>query len=299
MIALRRYDARALIAAMLVALLALTGHGSTSASSATQAAPQVVSTANGVDVNGIANVPANATNGITVGSGQDAITAMLPTGSQASAGTVQGNSVVYDANDQTADKVVASTQGVQFLKTLNNAAAPMEFTYPVTVPDGGKLVLTNPNPGEKAPKFAALVLNRTGQVVATVDTPWAKDANGTPVETYFTSDGKSLTQHVMHTQRGVAYPVTADPYFHWYTSGVVVTLTYDDEAMIAGGGIITATALVGSSVETLIGPVVLASLLYPEVFRASWAVATHECAWFWIPNPLSYSDGPSKGTYKC
>ena len=44
-----------------------------------------------------------------------------------------------------------------------------------------------------------------------VSTPWAKDAEGKDVKTWFTTDGKTLTQHVKHDVVGIVYPVTADP----------------------------------------------------------------------------------------
>ncbi len=40
--------------------------------------------------------------------------------------------------------------------------------------------------------------------------PWAKDAKGNPVDTHYTVDGNTLTQHVDHTA-ATAFPVTADP----------------------------------------------------------------------------------------
>lgn len=51
----------------------------------------------------------------------------------------------------------------------------------------------------------------TGEVTTEVSIPWAKDAEGKDVETWFTTDGQSLTQHVKHDVEGIVYPVTADP----------------------------------------------------------------------------------------
>jgi hypothetical protein len=48
-------------------------------------------------------------------------------------------------------------------------------------------------------------------VLATIETPWAFDANGAAVETTFTADGSTLVQHV-ETTDATAYPVVADPY---------------------------------------------------------------------------------------
>ncbi|NLC98978.1 MAG: hypothetical protein GX678_07865 [Actinomycetales bacterium] len=46
--------------------------------------------------------------------------------------------------------------------------------------------------------------------VAEIETPWAVDANGEPVETRFELDGNTLTQ-VIETNNNTAFPVVADP----------------------------------------------------------------------------------------
>lgn len=45
-----------------------------------------------------------------------------------------------------------------------------------------------------------------------IDKPWAVDANGTPVDTWFRLDGNKLVQ-VVDTDETTAYPVTADPFW--------------------------------------------------------------------------------------
>ena len=56
-----------------------------------------------------------------------------------------------------------------------------------------------------------VALDGSGQVVAAVDAPWARDANGTEVPTRFVVEGTTLTQVVDHTTATFAYPITADP----------------------------------------------------------------------------------------
>lgn len=53
--------------------------------------------------------------------------------------------------------------------------------------------------------------------VATIGSPWAVDANGTPVETYYALEGDKLTQHILPTAE-TAFPVVADPSFWWWTT---------------------------------------------------------------------------------
>jgi hypothetical protein len=56
-------------------------------------------------------------------------------------------------------------------------------------------------------------LDSAHNILASVAKPWAKDANGLQIKTYFTTDGQTLTQHILHNVAGVVYPVTADPWF--------------------------------------------------------------------------------------
>lgn len=53
-----------------------------------------------------------------------------------------------------------------------------------------------------------------GDPVIRISAPWARDVNGNPVDTWFTSDGKTLTQHVSHVSEG-QYPIVADPRWTW------------------------------------------------------------------------------------
>lgn len=61
--------------------------------------------------------------------------------------------------------------------------------------------------------LAKLWYDAQNQPLVAVAAPWAKDANGKDVRTYFTTNGKKLTQHVAHKAQGVAYPVVADPFW--------------------------------------------------------------------------------------
>ena len=55
------------------------------------------------------------------------------------------------------------------------------------------------------------MLNAAKQQVATLASPWAHDAKGKTIKTWYEIKGHTLTQVVKHA--GAAYPVTADPWF--------------------------------------------------------------------------------------
>ena len=53
-------------------------------------------------------------------------------------------------------------------------------------------------------------IDEQNNIVASVDSPWAYDANGEAVPTYFTIDGTTITQVVEHDER-FEYGIVADP----------------------------------------------------------------------------------------
>lgn len=121
--------------------------------------------------------------------------------------------VAYDSGNGSANAVQANEDGsVRMLTIIDNPEAPTTYEYKVVVPNGGNVAL--------AADGGAVVNDSQGEAITSVGAPWAKDAAGVAVTTWFTTDGASLTQHVAHNVPGVVYPVTADPV--WFVvSGAV------------------------------------------------------------------------------
>ncbi len=59
----------------------------------------------------------------------------------------------------------------------------------------------------------------TGQPVAIVEAPWAKDKTGKDVSTHYEIDGTTLVQFVSHQNGHFAYGITADPFSIPITGG--------------------------------------------------------------------------------
>ncbi len=74
-----------------------------------------------------------------------------------------------------------------------------------------------------------------GEPVGVIDAPWAKDAEGRSVTTWYQLRGDTLVQYVKPTARTV-YPVVADPRVRstWY--GWSVDFTKKETNLIAAGG---------------------------------------------------------------
>lgn len=81
-----------------------------------------------------------------------------------------------------------------------------------------------------------MILDQAGVEVGAVSAPWAVDANGVPVPTWFELDGMTLVQTVDHTNGDIAYPVLVDPCWGWSClAGVVEALVVGAVAGAAGG----------------------------------------------------------------
>ncbi len=98
--------------------------------------------------------------------------------------------------------------GLRMMTVIDGPDAPEDYTYGVDLPSGGSVAIN--------PDGTASVRAADSTAVAVVQAPWARDANGVSVPTSFSTDGRSLTQHISFRGRGVAYPVTADPWFWSY-----------------------------------------------------------------------------------
>ena len=160
------------------------------------------------------DAPKNAAQGVTFGANNGPkLEVDLPNADHATpAQQIAPGVVAYDSGNGSSNAVQANDDGsVRMLTVIDNPDAPTTYDYKVNVPDGGSVTLT--------PDGGALILDGTGQPITSVSSPWAKDAVGKQVKTYFTTDGQTLTQHVLHNVRGVVYPVTADPWwnpFSWF-----------------------------------------------------------------------------------
>lgn len=143
--------------------------------------------------------------------------------------------------------------------------------------DATRIVIETPGAEPEVNKDGSVTLHR-GSETAGIDSPWAKDADGTPVPTYFEVSGGKLTQ-VVETTSEVRYPVVADPKLT-YGWGVYLNLTgYEVKAIatavLTSGGIAGILACNTSSLPTVIGVLVRALCIVvggPSVLSILYAV---------------------------
>lgn len=153
-------------------------------------------------------VPTDPAQGIVMDTARGpAITIDLPSATRAdNAQPVAPGVVAYDNNNGSATVPVVTTDGsLAVHTTITGPEAPTRYSYPVTVPGGGRLELTADG--------GVQVLDGDGALVSAIAPAWAKDANQAPVPTHFEVNGTTLTQVVEHAGSGAVYPVVADPGF--------------------------------------------------------------------------------------
>lgn len=168
----------------------------------------IVKTKGGTDV---VRVPTTSKDGVSLSPGtDDSIIVNLPNATSASLATkLSDGSIAYPSDAGAANVVIPTETGAQFLTVIAHRSAPQRYTYPLGLPDGAQVTLTEDG--------GARVAKSDGTTLARVAPAWARDSNGMSVPTHFETDGISLTQVVEHSSApGILYPVVADPNF-WQT----------------------------------------------------------------------------------
>ena len=157
-------------------------------------------------------------------------------------GRVRGDgSVVFASVAPDEDAVVVPTiHGAELFAVLRSALSPTAIRYRVTLPPGATLRMV----GDDA------VVARGSQVLATVNAPVARDAQGSSVSVRLATAGHQLVLTVPHRSLSVAYPLLVDPTVDIVTvdSGWTFTLQDPSPYLAPAPGTIEAPA------GTYVGP---------------------------------------------
>lgn len=132
--------------------------------------------------------------------------------------TTQGDGVYkLEVEDQDSVAFLQETQwGYRIITTIGSNESPTTFSYAVELPNDTRMDLASD---------LIYMVGPNDEVLATLELPWAKDANGIDVPTHFTWNDGVLTQHVELTG-AEAFPISADPawsYSYSYNTGKTPT----------------------------------------------------------------------------
>ena len=202
-----------LVATSVLAMLGLTpasAEGTDPLDAVADVAPAVLTDASVVEPDEVTTVgevevvvPSDATEGVSLDvPGTADFSIGLPFADDAEL-VESGDHPFFDnGNGSSTVPLVKDDGTVQILTTIEDADAPSSYSYEFDVPSGASLALTSDG--------GAQVATDEGVVTATIDAPWAVDANGAPVPTHYEVDGTTLTQ-IVDFDASTAFPVVADP----------------------------------------------------------------------------------------
>lgn len=181
--------------------------------------------------------------------------------------TTRRGAIAYGGSNGSANAAVRAADSVQLLTIIKSRKATTAYEYPIGLPQGVRVKVTSENGG------GAVIYDAAGKLVAIAPPPWARDANNKEVPTWFTTDGKTLTQHIAHQGKGVQYPVVADPRFGWNWGPTVWFSRGETQFIITATGTVWLAAIVGALTGGWIGPAIVATL----VEAAKSALRNNQC----------------------
>lgn len=92
--------------------------------------------------------------------------------------------------------------GVRVLTAIADSSAPTSYAYDLHVPEGSSL---------RENDLGYTLWSPEGSFLGQIHSPWARDVNGTNVETHYEWDDGTLTQVVDLDSPGIEFPVLMDP----------------------------------------------------------------------------------------
>jgi hypothetical protein len=171
----------------------------------------------------------------------------LLTPTSAKAEVAAGSRTFRKVATDTSAAVRVGQGAIQVLTVMRSEAAATEQSYRVDVPANAKIVSTG---------AGYSIVEANSSVTGTIAAPWAVDATGRSLNTYYTLQGTTVTQHTDTT--GAVFPVVADPRLT-YGLGVYLNM-WGAEARVYA---IAAVAVLGTGTAigcTLIGNIPYAAL---------------------------------------
>jgi hypothetical protein len=143
--------------------------------------------------------------------------------------------VAYASESDFSNTVQANNDGsVRMTTIIDNPDAPTEYEYKIGIK--GEFVLkeaVNEDGGK-----GVIVFNKDqSKIISIISPPWAKDAKGKEVKTYFKIRNNKLIQVVEHKVSGIVYPVVADPVIgrHWWGYSYYFNRSETNNIMFATG----------------------------------------------------------------
>ena len=168
----------------------------------------------------------------------------------------------------------ASGNAISTVFVLRNSTAPAAYSFTFNLREGEALVPSDNGEVDVVRTVAPGI----GWSVAHVDAPWAVDANGNSLDSWFTTDGSRLVQTVQ--LEGAAFPVTADPKITWgWITGTVYFNKSETRKLAAAN---TAAGVLAAALPPPFKAAIVP--LGALAVRAQWAIADNKCIKIKLPS---------------
>ncbi len=180
------------------------------------------------------SIGASADSLVVMNAAGGSLSLRLPKVNNAKSTQTSDGTVIRAGRDVSTAIQVLPDGAIRALVTMNNEQAPNSYSFGFDLPPGLKL-----RQGE-AGRIDIVTVG--GEAVAgSIKAPWAKDARGKALPTYYDLNGSTVTQHVDTTE--AQYPIVADPDYvyncGWTSCNWTFTRYYTANVMypaITGGG---------------------------------------------------------------
>lgn len=200
-----------------------------------------------------------------------------------------------------------SDEGLRISTVLASEEAPTTYEYKlpadvdVVLNTDGSASLSRTVSGEDGASITANI----GQIAK----PWAVDASGGEVTTWYEAAGSSIIQHVEHESASTAYPVVADPKFWWGWNVYVSNTTIGKITTLLLGGA-AASQVARALINFIPGIGALAGNVtqLAAALMAFKAAAINVCnikrkgvfiGWTWVPGTLPFVPTIFRNGYFC
>lgn len=115
--------------------------------------------------------------------------------------------------------------GQQALIVVPDETAPKQYEFTFNLDNSSSIVSID----------GYLFVEKAGEIVARISSPWAYDAANNPVKTYLTTDGNTVMQH-FETDANTKYPIVADPRWNVGNISGHIYFSKEETRKIAAGG---------------------------------------------------------------
>lgn len=165
-------------------------------------------------------IPKTSNHKISMSVGNNNISMAFPDVIENTYGTItESGSIIYKSDNnvnvvvQTIEKKLKQNEFRNAVRTMiyiENDKAPKEYHFTYDLPKGYHLVRGNELGNSEIPNDGVGIINEEGYAVAFIDSPWAKDADGEDIHTYYKIKGDVLIQSVEFDDN-TKFPIIADP----------------------------------------------------------------------------------------